>query len=108
MTVKPTPRPRATSSGERSARPTAGPATLAGGLGRRTLEPPMEPPACRLYLITPPAIDDLAGFGRALGEALEGGDVGAVQLRLKDVPDEIVGAAARLCLPMTQAREVPL
>ena len=46
----------------------------------------MPPPDCRLYLITPPAIDDLAAFGRALGEALEGGDVGALQLRLKDAP----------------------
>ncbi len=63
---------------------------------------------CRLYLITPPAIEDLAAFVRALGEALEGGDVGAVQLRLKNVPDDIVGAATRLMLPLTEAREIPL
>ena len=64
--------------------------------------------ACRLYLITPPAIDDLAAFGRALGEALQGGDVGAVQLRLKGVPDDIVGAAAHVLQPITQARDIPL
>ena len=28
------------------------------------------PPACRLYLITPPAIDDLAAFAAALESAL--------------------------------------
>ena len=63
---------------------------------------------CRLYLITPPRIDDLAGFGRALGEALEGGDVGAVQLRLKDCPDEIVEAAAHVMRPMLRSRGIPL
>src|SRR5579864_3160467 len=68
----------------------------------------MAEPDCRLYLITPPALDDLAAFGRALGEALQGGDVGAVQLRLKGVPDEIVGAAAHVIQPMTQARDIPL
>jgi thiamine-phosphate pyrophosphorylase len=68
----------------------------------------MATPDCRLYLITPPAIADLAGFGRALGEALEGGDVGALQLRLKDVGDEIIEAAAHLMRPMARARGIPL
>jgi thiamine-phosphate pyrophosphorylase len=68
----------------------------------------MPAPDCRLYLITPPAIDDLAGFGRSLGEALEAGDVGALQLRLKDAPDALVEAAARVLAPMTRARGVPL
>jgi len=63
---------------------------------------------CRLYLITPPAIGDLAGFGRALGAALEGGDVGALQLRLKDVADERIGAAAQVLAPMARSRGVPL
>lgn len=35
---------------------------------------------CRLYLITPPALDDLAGFGRQLAQALDGGDVAALQI----------------------------
>src|SRR5665213_2314251 len=38
----------------------------------------MAPPLCRLYLITPPRLDDLAGFGRALGHALDAGDVDAL------------------------------
>ncbi|MFI4934286.1 MAG: thiamine phosphate synthase [Caulobacterales bacterium] len=66
------------------------------------------PPACRLYLITPPAIDDLAAFGRALGEALEAGDVGALQIRLKDAPDDVLGAVAEVLRPMTQARDIAL
>ena len=33
----------------------------------------MPEPACRLYLITPPAFDDLAAFGRALGRGAGGG-----------------------------------
>lgn len=52
---------------------------------------------CRLYLITPPAIE-LAAFSRALEDALSGGDVSCVQLRLKDTPDGDVlriGAALR-------------
>ncbi len=68
----------------------------------------MASPDCRLYLITPPAIDDLAAFGRALGEALEGGDVGALQLRLKGAPDEIVEAAAHVIRPIVASRGVPL
>ena len=69
----------------------------------------MTPPACRLYLITPPAIDDLAAFGRSLGEALEAGDVGALQLRLKDAPDDIDrGRRALCCGRWPPARDVPL
>ena len=47
-------------------------------------------PTCRLYLITPSAIDDLAAFGRVLAEALDAGDVAALQIRLKDADDEIL------------------
>jgi thiamine-phosphate pyrophosphorylase len=68
----------------------------------------MTPPACRLYLITPPRIDDLAAFGRALGEALEGGDVGAVQLRLKDVDEAIIEAACHVARPMLRSRGISL
>ena len=63
---------------------------------------------CRLYLITPPRIDDLAAFGRALGEALEAGDVGALQLRLKGVDEAIIEAAAHVLRPMAGARGIPL
>ncbi len=59
-------------------------------------------PRCRLYLITPPALDP-AAFAPVLAEALAGGDVACVQLRLKDVPDEAVLAAGRLLMPIVQA-----
>jgi thiamine-phosphate pyrophosphorylase len=50
----------------------------------------------RLYLITPPALD-LAAFSAALAEAFSGGDVAAVQLRLKGVSDsEILRVGAAL------------
>ena len=44
------------------------------------------PERTRLYLITPPAFS-LAPFAAQLAEALDGGDVAAVQLRLKEVSD---------------------
>ena len=68
----------------------------------------MPTPDCRLYLITPPAIDGLAAFGRALAEALEGGDVGALQLRLKDVHEDVIESAARTIAPLLRPRAVPL
>ena len=66
----------------------------------------MSPPLCRLYLITPPRLDDLAEFGRTLAHALDAGDVAALQIRLKDVPDEIVAAAVDALMPIAQARDV--
>jgi len=56
----------------------------------------------RLYLITPPAFEPVA-FARVLEDALAGGDVACVQLRLKDVADEAVLAAGRLLMPLVQA-----
>jgi thiamine-phosphate pyrophosphorylase len=61
---------------------------------------------CRLYLITPPRLDDLAAFGHALAQALDAGDVAALQIRLKDVSDDIVGAAVDALSPIAQARGV--
>src|ERR1700759_1091402 len=66
----------------------------------------MATPLCRLYLITPPRLDDLAGFGRALAHALDAGDVAALQVRLKDQPDDIVAAAVDALSPIAQARGV--
>jgi thiamine-phosphate pyrophosphorylase len=40
---------------------------------------------CRLYLITPPILPP--NFSDLLASALDAGDVAAVQLRLKDLPD---------------------
>jgi thiamine-phosphate pyrophosphorylase len=66
----------------------------------------MASPLCRLYLITPPRLDDLAGFGRALAHALDAGDVAALQIRLKDVDDTVIAAAVDALSPIAQARGV--
>jgi thiamine-phosphate pyrophosphorylase len=59
----------------------------------------------RLYLITPPALDpDL--FAKDLEEALAGGDVACLQLRLKEADDAAVRRAARLLQPIAQGRGV--
>ncbi len=59
----------------------------------------------RLYLITPPAFDP-GRFARDLEEALGGGDVGSLQLRLKDCDDDTVRSAARILKPIAQDRGV--
>ncbi|HYD87899.1 MAG TPA: thiamine phosphate synthase [Vitreimonas sp.] len=56
---------------------------------------------CRLYLITPPALE-LAAFTPALREALGGGDVACVQLRLKDVSDAEVLRIGAALMPIVQ------
>ena len=63
-------------------------------------------PLCRLYLITPPRLEDLAAFGATLAHALDAGDVAALQIRLKDQPDEIIAAAVDALLPIAAARGV--
>ncbi len=63
---------------------------------------------CRLYLITPPVIDDLAVFGRTLAHALDAGDVAALQVRLKGQPENIIAAAVDVFLPICHARDVAL
>lgn len=61
---------------------------------------------CRLYLITPPQIDDLAAFGHLLAQALDAGDVAALQIRLKDAADEIISAAVEVLAPIARSRGV--
>jgi thiamine-phosphate pyrophosphorylase len=68
----------------------------------------MPPPLCRLYLITPPVIGDPVAFAGVLASALEGGDVGAVQLRLKNLPDDAIEAAVLALAPVTRRRDVAL
>lgn len=63
-------------------------------------------PACRLYLITPPRLEDLSRFADQLAEAFGAGDVGALQIRLKDVDDAAVREAVRELAPIAQARGV--
>src|SRR4051812_17423641 len=60
-------------------------------------------PLCRLYLITPPRLDDLAAFGHVLARALDAGDVAALQIRLKDMPDDVIAAAVDVLIPTARA-----
>lgn len=60
---------------------------------------------CRLYLITPPNCEP-AAFADTLAEALDAGDVAAVQLRLKDVDDDVICRAAETLVPVAQSRDV--
>lgn len=59
---------------------------------------------CRLYLITPPRIGD--DFDARLEQALDAGDVAALQLRLKDHDAVEIEAIARRLLPLAQGRGV--
>jgi thiamine-phosphate pyrophosphorylase len=61
---------------------------------------------CRLYIITPPTIADLAAFGRDLAHALDAGDVAAVQIRLKGADEKTVAAAIDVLKPICHSRDV--
>jgi thiamine-phosphate pyrophosphorylase len=63
------------------------------------------PATTRLYLITPPALDP-DRFAKDLEQALSGGDVACLQLRLKDVDDAAVRRATAVLKPIAQARGV--
>ena len=56
---------------------------------------------CRLYLITPPRFEPDA-FSRALRDGLSGGDVAAVQLRLKGASDAAVLRISAALKPVVQ------
>jgi thiamine-phosphate pyrophosphorylase len=59
---------------------------------------------CRLYLITPPKFD--ASFDEALSQALDGGDVASLQLRLKDVSDDEILRTGERLMRIAQGRDV--
>ena len=68
----------------------------------------MPAPACRLYLITPPALDDLQGFARQAEAAFRGGDVAALQIRLKTASDPDIARAVVALKPLTERFDVAL
>jgi thiamine-phosphate pyrophosphorylase len=68
----------------------------------------MPTPVCRLYLITPPALDDLQGFVDQTHSAFEGGDVAALQVRLKEASDKDIARAVAALKPLTQRFDVAL
>ncbi|BBD97358.1 thiamine phosphate synthase [Sphingobium amiense] len=61
-------------------------------------------PACQLYLISPPVIDER--FTDQLRAAFEGGDVAAFQLRLKGLDEDAVARAAEPLQRLCAEREV--
>lgn len=63
-------------------------------------------PSCRLYLITPPSIEDLATFAETFEKTLEAGDVACVQLRLKDCDDNTIRQACNKLRPIAQKLDV--
>lgn len=68
----------------------------------------MSTPPCRLYLISPPDIggDATAAFADQVAAALDGGDVACLQLRLKEVDDDVIRRAADVLRPVVQERDV--
>jgi thiamine-phosphate pyrophosphorylase len=63
---------------------------------------------CRLYLITPPRLDDIAAFARRLEAALSAGDVAALQVRLKDASEARITEVVRALGPVARAHDVAL
>jgi thiamine-phosphate pyrophosphorylase len=61
-------------------------------------------PPCKLYLISPPAID--AGFAETLALALDAGPVAAFQLRLKGIDDHRIAELAGPLMAVCRSREV--
>ena len=66
----------------------------------------MPKPLCRLYLITPPILDDVGAFAPVLEAALGGGDVAALQIRLKDASEADIAEAVGILAPIAHARGV--
>jgi len=61
---------------------------------------------CRLYLITPPVINDAKAFATLLEQALDAGDVAAIQVRLKDVSEAHLAEVTKAVLAVGQDYEV--
>jgi thiamine-phosphate pyrophosphorylase len=60
---------------------------------------------CRLYLITPPAIE-IEDFAGKLEAALSAGDAACLQLRLKPADDAAIRAATQRLMPIAHAHNV--
>lgn len=61
--------------------------------------------SCRLYLVSPPKIE-LTQFTEAFKNALSGGDVACLQLRLKEASDAEILEAGRALLPICREHGV--
>ena len=60
---------------------------------------------CRLYLITPPTFEPEA-FAETLDDALSGGDVACVQLRMTETDGDGLTRAAEALIPVCHGRDV--
>lgn len=60
---------------------------------------------CGLYLVTPPRLEPKA-FSESLKQAVEGGNVASLQLRLKEVQDDEILRAAEILMPVAQSAGV--
>jgi thiamine-phosphate pyrophosphorylase len=60
---------------------------------------------CRLYLISPPALEPDT-FAEAFELALSGGDIASFQLRLKECDDDALKRAVERLLPIAHAHDV--
>ncbi len=67
-----------------------------------------QPVRCRLYLVTPPKLDDLNEFTASLPRVFEAGDVACLQLRLKNVGDDEIQRAISALLPICAEAEIAL
>ena len=63
-------------------------------------------PGCRLYLLTPDRITDVAAFAELLDQALAAGDVACLQLRLKGADDGAVRSAVKTLMPVCHRHDV--
>ncbi|PHR58706.1 MAG: thiamine phosphate synthase [Robiginitomaculum sp.] len=60
-------------------------------------------PACQIYLITPPTIEDVDAFANTLEKVLAAVSIGCVQIRLKDTSDENIIAISERLVPLCHA-----
>ena len=65
----------------------------------------MSEPGCRLYLITPPRLEATI-FKDKLAAALDAGDIGCLQIRLKDAARDDILRASEMLVPVAQSRDV--
>ena len=61
---------------------------------------------CRLYLITPPRIDDPAAFADLMDQTLSAGDVACLQIRLKDINDDEIKRISAPLVEIGQSHDV--
>ena len=64
------------------------------------------PPKCRLYLITPPRIEDPRTWVKTLEAALDAGDVACLQIRQKHLSDDELARIVDVLRPVAQQRDV--